>query len=101
MPFTLLRGASQGVLGSRQGIRRRRAPQKVPRLAPLEIVAEVASKAMIICSKRKFHDRGQVSRWILRFVFCSLSQYALPSDAVASSCFCVDSEDLGGAAIAN
>lgn len=68
-------------------------------LSPL--AHEVASRALIIRSKQQRRDRGKVPRWILRFVFYSLSRHTLPSDAVVSSCFRIISEGLGGAAITN
>ena len=68
-------------------------------LSPL--THEVASKALVIRSKQQRHVRGKVPRWILRFVFYSLSQYTLPSDAVISSCFRIVLEDLGGAVVTN
>ena len=57
---------------------------------------ETVSKALMIRSKQLRRARGKVPRWILRFVFDSLTRHALPSDAVISNCFLIVSEDLGG-----
>ena len=64
------------------------------------LTRETISKALVVRSKQHRRARGKVPRWILRFVFDSLTRPILPSDAVISSCFRIVSEDLGGSVTA-
>ena len=65
------------------------------------LTRETICKALVICSKQHRRARGKVPRWILRFVFDSLTRLMLPSDAVISNCFRIISEDLGGSVTAD
>ena len=65
------------------------------------LTLEAISKALIVRSKKLRRARGKVPRWILRFVFETLTQPALPSDAIISNCFHIVSEDLGGSVTAD